>query len=426
MKKQKQFIGVLISTLLFGSLNAQEVYVGTQIRPRAEFRNGYRTLVPEKSLPIDTIKPSIFVSQRSRVWLRVKDEKNKFEAKVSIQDVRVWGETPQLGDVASLALHEAWLKIWLSPKVIIKTGRQELAYDDQRLLGSVNWTQMARQHDALLIQLRPQFAKIDLGFAYNNSSPSIWGTLYRIPGYKALAFIWIHKSINDVKVSLYGISDGFETPLGKVIFRYTTGPHISFKHDNIFGTLSYYHQLGTTTSGQNINAFLASVQIGLKIAKLTLSIGSDYLSGDDARDTTRFNSELRTFHTLYATNHKFYGHMDYFLNIPVDTRRGGLHDSYLKISYKFSEKFSSYLHGHYFLLPGAVATSSGFVSGPLGTEADLGITYKISQALTLKSGYSLMLPTKTMEAIKGGIAVPGHWVWIMINLKPEYLVWSRQ
>ena len=53
-----------------------------------------------------------------------------------------------------------------------------------------------------------------------------------------------------------------------------------------------------------------------------VSVGVEYLSGDD--DPT--DGTYKVFDTLYATNHKFYGFMDYFLNIPVHTFGLGLRD----------------------------------------------------------------------------------------------------
>jgi len=59
-----------------------------------------------------------------------------------------------------------------------------------------------------------------------------------------------------------------------------------------------------------------------------LSAGVDYLSGDDGEDETKY----KVFNTLYATNHKFYGFMDYFLNLPVHTYGKGLMDMHGKLN----------------------------------------------------------------------------------------------
>ena len=72
-----------------------------------------------------------------------------------MQDVRVWGQdassvnrvTTDAND--GFMLHEAWAEISLvdTGKVIknfsLKIGRQELVYDDVRLLGNLDWLQQA-------------------------------------------------------------------------------------------------------------------------------------------------------------------------------------------------------------------------------------------------------------------------------------------
>ncbi len=55
--------------------------------------------------------------------------------------------------------------------------------------------------------------------------------------------------------------------------------------------------------------------------KPTIGVGIDYLSGDDGTD-----DDYNVFNTLYATNHKYYGFMDYFINLPNDTYGKGLMD----------------------------------------------------------------------------------------------------
>lgn len=57
-----------------------------------------------------------------------------------------------------------------------------------------------------------------------------------------------------------------------------------------------------------------------------MTLWYDHLSGDDDPS----DGTVRVFDTLFATNHKFYGLADYFLNIPVQTVGRGLQDLALK------------------------------------------------------------------------------------------------
>ncbi len=55
----------------------------------------------------------------------------------------------------------------------IKIGRQELVYDDERLLGNSDWVQQARRHDAIVLKMIQNGWQLDIGSAFNQSSDAI-------------------------------------------------------------------------------------------------------------------------------------------------------------------------------------------------------------------------------------------------------------
>ena len=65
---------------------AQELDVNLQLRPRFEYRNGYKELMKDGEYPTSII------SQRSRLNFDYKQDKLK--ASISLQNVRVWGDVP--------------------------------------------------------------------------------------------------------------------------------------------------------------------------------------------------------------------------------------------------------------------------------------------------------------------------------------------
>ncbi len=67
--------------------------VSLNFRPRVEFRNGY------KQLPNDTTMPAYSGSKRSRILVDFKQENFKFHT--SLQDVSVWGQYGQLSITGS-------------------------------------------------------------------------------------------------------------------------------------------------------------------------------------------------------------------------------------------------------------------------------------------------------------------------------------
>lgn len=156
---------------------AQFSFTG-QLRTRTEIRNGVGNLVPDGS------KSAAFTSQRTRFSLGYKWD-NRLQFGVVVQDIRVWGQdasTISIADGSRMMLHEGWAELTLLNKndtsfktkfidqLSIKLGRQELIYDDSRLIGNLDWLQQARHHDMALLKAMHHGWQIDLGFAYNQNS----------------------------------------------------------------------------------------------------------------------------------------------------------------------------------------------------------------------------------------------------------------
>ena len=160
-----------------------------QSRTRAEDRNGYANLI------LNDAKHAGFVSQRTRLYFGYKWDRLTFG--VSIQDIRVWGS--DASSISStdnrLYLHEGWSELTLANKadttirfklldlLSLKIGRQELIYDDSRLIGNLDWLQQARHHDMALLKAVHHGWQVDLGYAFNQNSDAagITNTNY-LPG----------------------------------------------------------------------------------------------------------------------------------------------------------------------------------------------------------------------------------------------------
>ena len=162
MMKKRDFIVASVSLLVLGRPfcgQAQFSLTG-QLRTRTELRDGYGTL------EIKGNTPAFLTSQRARLNFNYHSSRVIFQT--SLQDVRVWGadaSTINNADGNRLSLHEAWADIILANAkdstlpgnaveyFSVKIGRQELVYDDQRLLGNLDWLQQARRHDAVVFKL---------------------------------------------------------------------------------------------------------------------------------------------------------------------------------------------------------------------------------------------------------------------------------
>ncbi|MGC4102112.1 alginate export family protein [Ferruginibacter sp.] len=167
----------LILAVLFFSYSRGQLTATAQVRTRTEYRNGVGTL---KTTGNDA---AVFTSQRSRLTFNYKT--SRVILQTSLQDVRVWGQdasTISNADGSKLGLHEAWAEIILANKkdtsfkkpsvdyFAVKLGRQELVYDDVRLLGNLDWLQQARRHDAVVFKMLNKGWQVDAGFAFNQNT----------------------------------------------------------------------------------------------------------------------------------------------------------------------------------------------------------------------------------------------------------------
>jgi hypothetical protein len=170
--------------IFFGCCNAFTVKaqfsLTGQLRTRAEDRNGYGNLVPNDA------KDGGFISQRTRLSFGYQWQK-RITLGVTLQDVRVWGADASTISATDnrLLLHEGWADIMLFNKadtsikykfidqLSLKIGRQELVYDDARLLGNLDWVQQGRRHDMALLKALHHGWQVDLGFAFNQNTDAV-------------------------------------------------------------------------------------------------------------------------------------------------------------------------------------------------------------------------------------------------------------
>ncbi len=293
-------------------------------------------------------------------------------------------------------------------------------------------------HDAAVFKARYREMTIHLGGAFNQASEGFFGTYYAINNYKALAYLWYnHRFLQDkLKLSFYAVTDGYNADTSlhneKVYFRGTVGPVFNASAGGFKSTAFFFAQFGKNTFNRDILAYFASAWFEYTIKKkVMLGVGYDFLSGNNASNTS--STRDSRFHTLYPTNHKFYGHMDYFLNIPKDTKGGGLQDAYFKINYMPSQTGKVGLDVHYFLLANKVSdpiNSGQYLKLPLGLELDLYGSYKPLSYLEIKGGYSTMLASTTsleaLNKVSGGSRKEFvGWGWLQVNVNPTVFKWEK-
>ncbi|MBN2773182.1 MAG: alginate export family protein [Prolixibacteraceae bacterium] len=391
------FILFIILVFFTGNLYAQFT-VDAQYRNRFEFRDGYKKLVTEGSTP------AAFISQRTR--FSIGYENDLLKLKFTPQDVRVWGDeqlsssTGVFGDNASLDLFEAFIQLKTGKKVWLSVGRQQLVYDNQRILAARNWNQNGIAYDAVVFKWDPENWKIHIGSSWNSTGENSSDNFYDPKRIKSLNFLWAQHELSenwDFSVShiVSGVT-GSETE-NKLYFRQTAGLFTTCIQGDFTFSGNIYYQFGKNNSGQKVSATLADFETALKTGKLTSGLGLSYLSGNKITNTQMKRDHL--FDVLYGARHRVYGGMDYFTSFNSQTREGGLADYYFFFDIKFSGKTSLRNTGHYFRL--AQTNENTPDNKNLGYENDLVLKYKFSEWGALECGYLFFLPTAALETVQG-------------------------
>jgi hypothetical protein len=425
-----------------------------QLRPRTELRNGFKKPITPGQ------EPAVFTEQRTRLIAGYKTEKYGF--KLSVQDVRIWGETGQINKSDQLlSTHEAYGEYYASEKSTFRIGRQEVIYDGHRLFGSLDWAAQGRSLDAVRYLYKDEKGnQFDLMAAWNQAgygdgSPEpakLVGNAYSITTGggtntrifnlalpKAQVMAYYKKAFKSGDVAFMVLEDLYDVDdtSGENYANLTLGFTPNFKTEKLKIGGQFFFTGGangkTESNGSyekiDLSGYMANAYIQFTGVTGTPLIGVDYLSGDDESTTDK----VEGWAPKYGTNHKFYGFMDYFYvgngHGGTDAKSAGLVDIYLQTAFKLSEKAKLSGHLHYFSAPEkrTNSTTGKSYDGYLGTELDLVFNYALTKGVNLSAGYSQMFGiSETMKQLKfndpaTSIGNMQCWSWLMIAFSPKFL-----
>lgn len=426
MRRRNLFM--LMAFLVIGNMSisyAQEeksdsdgFVVSAQIRTRGEYRNG--ALYPRN----EGTSPAGFINERARLSLGY--ERKCLSLKFSAQHVGVWGQDALIDKNGRFILNEAWAAFDFNDYWFIQLGRQSLVYDDERILGGLDWNVAGRYHDALKIGFSKNSHQFHGIFAFNqNDENVIGGTFYdssKTKLYKTMQTLWYHYDCVSVpfNISFLAMNLGqeggdLETRKSDTEYMQTFGTYMQITPGawNISG--AFYYQTGKNVLSNSVSAYMGSLRASYSINKSwSVNVGTDYLSGNDEYEGT-----YKAFNPLYGTHHKFYGAMDYFY--ASDFKNGynpGLSDTQVGVNYKVSSSVSTGLKYHYF----ATAVNLENLKRTLGSEIDYQLDWKIMKDVSLSLGYSVMFGTSTMDVVKGENHKSWQdWGWLSLNINPQIL-----
>jgi hypothetical protein len=355
--------------------------------------------------------PTTVLSQRARAGFVAKGGE-WMSLTMDIQDVRIWGSEvappgappdPTLFDYSAggLDMHQAYIGM-NAGTLEVKLGRQEINIENQRIVGAVAWTQQARSFDAL-------HAKLGMGdhwlssFAAQISDSDVAGPDGPLPDRWLLGLHGSLRFLDMMNLAPIALVDSHS---GLDRIRWTTGARYHGGVVGLLWDLEGYYQGAYVADGLT-TAFLVAgnASYGLDMMlKPRFGALVDFVSGD----TDPTSSEgISAFDTMFATNHKFYGFADLFLNLPLHTAQQGLVDAavYAKVA-EGPFKAVAAFHGF------AAASPASDVSPLYGVEPDLKVFAAIGKHLNVAGGGAVFIPMG--EALgRGDQIMP----WLFLQLE---------
>jgi hypothetical protein len=425
-----KWICVLMALLFSFGLKAQEAdnefSLDAQVVTRGELRAG-----GFKADSLDKYRRSQFILGKYRITADYK--RSWLEVKMSPQFAGIWGQSG-----ASINLYEGWANLQSKDGLFVKIGRQELNYDNGRIIGNDDWTMTAPTHDVVKLGYEGENYKVHLMTAYNQNADSIaMGNSYYSGGlqpYKMMQTLWCHYDTPKklFGVSLVGMNIGMQSvkqgETDVTYYQQLVGTYMAFrpKYWSLEG--EFYYQLGKEEHGMPVDAFMGSVKATVRPSeKYSFFAGYDHLSGDkffsvpvDGNLGLVQHDKIRGFNAIFGSHHEFYGAMDFFyMKNYYHGFTPGLQNLYIGGNVSPVDGLSLNAVYHFY----AIATDLGYLdSKTLGHEVDFSASYAFSKAVSVSAGYTYMRGTDTMVILQQIQEVTEqrqlHWAWVMLAVKP--------
>ncbi len=360
--------------------------------------------------------PNTITLLRTRVGLEARPLED-VRVLIQARDARAFGEeTSTLSDSRNLDLHQGFVEIrnlFVEP-LILRLGRQELSYGNERIVGAVGWHNVGRVFDGALLRADVEAMTVDL-FAMNVRevqpyvSVATPATVQPVDD-QGSDFLGTHLTMKKLSSHtldgyfFYEWYRGLSTPQSSLprLSRFTVGTHAKGKLEMFDYEAEVAYQGGKLGTA-DVSAYLLTGTLGYGFAGSVLSRlagGYEVLSGNTDGAT------YKAFDPVYHTGHKFYGFMDYFINIPANTAGKGLTDLFLRTSLQLSEKqvFHCWIHHFTYHQP---------VDGQrvLGQEIDLVLNFRYNKNVTFDVGASAFVPDALMRQRFGGSDV-AFWGYV--------------
>jgi hypothetical protein len=410
MKKQYIILGLLLACYQFASA---QFSLSGEFRPRSEyFGNGGN--FTGGSFPAQTAVSGDegFIRTSVRAAINAAYKTESYNLYVGFQEVFVFGDRQQISTAGngSFRVQEAWADLKLGEFSSLKVGRQQLSYDDQRILGGLGWAQQARTHDAVVYKYKKDGYNLDIGASLNTTADEVYNNVTLFT-YRDMGFVRANKKFGKLNFSALALVNTFQngttfSPAGSdKATLLTAGIHAGYKSGILGLSSNVFLQEGNRMVGsyQDVSgAYLASLDATIKASdKVTILAGIEAISG--SKDDTA------AFFPLFGTNHKFNGLIDRFY-VGNHANANGLVDLNIGAKFGLPKGYSLTAKFHNF------SEESGD-GNALGNELDF-VVAKGFKGFKLVGGYSHFFEPDTAPA---NAKDTQNWAWLMLVIKPKFL-----
>ena len=238
---------------------------------------------------------------------------------------------PLVADPENVALYRAQLQ-YKSKPLTVTVGRQRIALDDERFVGSVPFRQNAQSFDAVRAEVTPaKGLKLDLSYAWDVRT--IWGVegngarQQGIGGDNVLANLSYATPVGTLTGFAYLIDQDEAAVQGYRLSSQSYGVRLAGARPlSAAVKLSWQASYATQSEyGRNPNDYRADYYLldaGLDVSGFRIGAGYEVLGADKGVALTSFQTPL-------GTNFKFQGWADKFLTTPPD----GVRDLYASVGW---------------------------------------------------------------------------------------------
>ncbi len=335
---------------------------------------------------------------------------------LQLQDSRTFGEetsTLKDGSADNLDLHQAYFQIdyLFGLPLQLKVGRMEAIYGPQRLIGAVGWHNIGRSFDGIRFSYSGPL-KVDffhfVELEANNSGNE---------GDKFFRGIYADYQLNSMldiqPFALHQLSVPDSNLNRRTLGFYSHGKVAGVKYEIEFALQNGTYNPDSVSQSIDAKMWAVNAVYPLKMLPMGLRLlgGLDFISGDDNLGDNTY----KAFNTLYATNHKYYGFMDYFLDLPKHTWQLGLNDLHFGAGLKpISNSDVSFMY-HIFSADQNYTLASGTSSTDFGKELDLTFKYRYNRNVLFVGGASFFTPGDIFQEKKGADQADWYYLMTIVN-----------